>query len=196
MAAGSAVGRDVEQILGTVWAYASRRARPVLVMLTGLPGSGKSRVAEELRSRTSAVVLESDDLRRLLFHRPVHSADESRRLFAALHAAAEALLAEGASVVVDATNVVEAERAPLYALGERTGAKLIVVQVTAPDRVIRRRLGVRARAGTSRSEADTRVYERMQFRLEPIQRPHLVVDTSQETGPALATIVKEISGDE
>lgn len=185
--------QDVQQILTAVRAHASRRKRPALVVLAGLPGSGKSWVAEELRARTGAVVLESDALRRLLFPHRTYSAEESRRLFAALQAAAEALLADSASVIVDATNLAEAERAPLYDMADQQRAKLVLVQVSAPGPLIRRRLDWRVATKVSRSEADARVYERMRSRAEEMQRPHHLVDTSQDMRPALAAIVKEMT---
>jgi hypothetical protein len=185
---------DVARILADVRAHASRRKRPALAVLVGLPASGKSRVAEELRARTGAVVLESDALRRLLFPRRTYSAEESRRLFAAVHRAIEELLAEGVSVIVDATNLAEAERAPLYEIAERRGARLVLAQVSAPGALVRRRLARRETTGVSRSEADLRVYQRMRSRVEEIQRPHHVVDTSQEIEPALAAIAKEMTG--
>ena len=184
--------QDVDQILAHVRPGASHRKRPALAVLVGLPASGKSRVAGELRARTGAVVLESDTLRRLLFPRRTYSAEESQRLFAAIHEAAAELLAEGVSVVVDATNLAEAEREPLYEIAERQGARLVLVLVKAPDPLARRRLVRRELTGVSRSEADLRIYERMRGRLEGLQRPHHVVDTSQEMEPTLAAIATEM----
>lgn len=187
---------DVERIVAAVRRDASRRPDRVgaLAVLVGLPASGKSRVAEELRARTGAVVIESDALRRLLFRRRTYSAFESQRLFAAIHEAIEELLGEGISIVLDATNLTEAERAPLYEIAERAGAKLVIVQVTAPASLIRRRLGRRQAAGLSLSEAGIRVYERMLERVEEIERPHHTVDTSQKAAAELAKIAKEMTG--
>ena len=184
--------KDVERILATVGAHVARRKRPALTVLAGLPAAGKTRIAEELRARTGAVVLESDELRRLLFRRRTYSALESRRLFTAIHRTAARLLEEGVSVVLDATNVAEAERAPLYEMARRHGARLVLVHVTAPPSLIRRRLAHRQTRGASRSEADVAVYERMRAREEQIQRSHHVVDTSKPIEPALAAIAKEM----
>ena len=185
---------DIDRILAEVTTYASRRKHPALAVLVGLPASGKSRVAEELQARTGAVVLESDALRRLLFSRRTYSAAESGRLFAAVHGAIEELLADGVSVVLDATNVAESERAPLCEMAERLGARLVLVQVTAPAALIRRRLGRREGTRVGHSEADARVYERMRSRVEEIQRPHHVVDTSEDIRPLIAAIAKEMIG--
>ncbi len=184
---------DVARILAGVKPYASRRTRPALVVLVGLPATGKTRLAEELRSRTGAVVFESDALRRILFRRRTYSAEESRRLFAAIHAAAEQLLSEGVSVILDATNLIRTERAPLYDIAERATARTVLVEVTAPDRVVRQRLSRRQKAGVSRSEAGIGVYERMRLRADEIRRPHYAVDASQKSAPVLAAIVEEMT---
>ena len=179
---------DVERIIAAVRRRVAPRERPVLTVLVGLPATGKTRVAAELQARTSAVVLESDELRRLLFRQRTYSPLESRRLFAAIHEATERLLAEGVSVILDATNVAEAERRPLYKMTERHGARLVLVRVSAPPALVRRRLARRS-AG---DQADVHVYERMRARLEPVGRPHHVVNTSQSTRAAVAAIAKEM----
>ena len=96
--------------------------------------------------------------------------------------------------MLDATNLTEAQRAPLYQIAERCDAKLILVQVTAPHALVRLRMARREATGVGRSEADLAVYERMRSRLEEVQRQHHVVDTSQGIEPALAAIAKEMTG--
>lgn len=184
---------DVRRILADVRPGDSHANGATLTVLVGLPASGKSWVARQLQARTGATVLESDALRRHLFSRRSYSAAESRRLFAAIHDAVDELLAEGRSVVLDATNLVEEERAPLYEIAGRRRAGLVVVHVTAPDRVIRRRLARRARDGGGSSEADLRVYERMRTQVQEIQRQHHVVDTSQAAESTLAAVAEEMT---
>ncbi len=183
---------DVARILAEVNAASPHQQRPALVVLVGLPASGKSRVAGELRERTGAVVFESDALRRFLFPQRTYSARESQQLFAAIHAAIDELLSEGTTVVLDATNLAEAERAPLREMAARWDAKLVFVRVTAPDSLIRRRLASRSVHDIDGSEADVRVYERMRSRVEELRQPHHIVDTSQEIGPAMAIIAREL----
>jgi len=188
--ANTELSRDVARILASV-EPSTTPARPALLVLVGLPATGKTHIASELRARTGAVVLESDTIRSLLFRRRTYRPSESRRLFAAVHAAIDALLAEGRPVILDATNVAERERRPLYATAERCHAKLVLVHVTAPDGVARERLD-RRRNEESHSQADRRVYERMQSRIEEIRWPHHVIDTSGEIEPALRDLEKEM----
>jgi hypothetical protein len=163
-------------------------------MTAGLPGSGKSRFCRELRQRTGAVILESDALRRALFGEPDHSLPESRRLFAAIHAAIERLLGAGIHTILDATNLARWQREPVYAIAERTGARLIPIWLEAPPQVTRARLKGRSRGLDPRdsSTADHAVVRRMRAQVERIQRPHRFVDTSQDTQEVLDAIAEEM----
>jgi predicted kinase len=192
--AASSLAEDVDKILTELGPLPPRRPRPALVMAAGLPGSGKSRFCRELRRRTGAVILESDALRRALFGEPDHSQAESRRLFAAIHVAIERLLRAGVHTILDATNLAEWQREPLYTIAERTGARLIPVWLEAPPHEVQARLANRSRRADpkDRSTAGLAVYERMRAQVEKIQRPHRVVDTSQGTQEALDAIAEEM----
>ena len=167
---------------------------PALVLVSGLPSSGKSYFSRELTKRYPLAHLNSDVLRRALFLHPTHGAAESTRLFAAVHALVERLLSRGVSVVLDATSLKEAHRRPLYDIAERAGAVLVIVHTEVPPDVARRRLESRARGQDSEdaSEATTSVYDRMRREAEPIERPHVRVDTSKELEPALQEVLRRL----
>lgn len=165
---------------------------PSLVVLTGLPGTGKSYFARALARHASFLVLESDRLRKALVSRPKYTRGENSRLFSACHRLIEEYLAEGRRVVFDATNLRESHRRPLYDLADRLGVPLVVVRFTAPDETIRRRLAARASQvnADDYSDADWRVYRRMLSHEEPISREHLVVDSSEGATWGLEEIVR------
>jgi len=192
--AASPLAEDIERILAEVGPLAPSRSRPALVMIAGLPGSGKSRFCRELRRRTGAIILESDALRQALFGQPDHSQSESRRLFTAIHGAIEKLLRAGVPAILDATNLAEWQREPVYAIAQRTGARLILVWLEAPPHVVQARLTNRYRGADpqDQSTAGLAVYERMRAQIEKIGRPHRVVDTSRGTREALDAIAEEM----
>ena len=170
--------------------------RPILVVVAGLPGTGKSSFSRELAARFPLLVLESDALRRALVPRPRYSAEESARLFRAIHHLMAGLLARKTPTLLDATNLVEAQREPLYRMAQGAGAKLLLVRVRAPQEVVRARLTSRQATADphERSDAGWEVYQRMRDTYEPIRREHYTVDTSRNVEPVLRRIVEELEG--
>ena len=169
-------------------------ARPVLIVVCGLPGAGKSYFSRLLAEQVPLLVLESDSLRKVLFPRPTYDRTESTQLFRAIHILIAELLEKGVPVLFDATNLVESHRQRLYLLADRPGAKLVLIQLTAPPSMVRERLEGRA-AGIDphdHSDADWQVYLRMQSTVEPIMQKHLVVDTSTDISPAIQKVLQEI----
>lgn len=165
-------------------------AHPGMVVLVGLPGSGKSHFARQLGRRIHAAILDSDALRQALFADPQHTQKEHARLFPALHVLMERLLERGITIVVDATNLKEANRRPYYQIARKHRAKVVLARVWAPRRVIRERLQSRdaRRNPADRSTATLEVYEKMREEAEPIRRRHVTVDTSRDIGPAVDRI--------
>lgn len=164
----------------------------VLIALCGLPGTGKSHFAAALAQKIPCLVLGSDRLRKILVSRPVYSRAEHRRVFEAAHALLEELLAQGYRVIFDATNLTERARAPLYQIAARTQASLVLVQFDAPPHVVRRRLARRSqgRASDSYSDADWRIYCRLFPGQEPVEGPHLSVDSSR----SIEGVLEEVAG--
>ncbi|MBM3947392.1 MAG: ATP-binding protein [SAR202 cluster bacterium] len=178
---------DVQLLIRRLSAPPEPAPRPVLVMLVGLPGTGKTTFAARLAERFPLAVVESDAMRKTLFPRPTYSPAESRRVFAAIHEVLGRLLAERVPALLDATNLVEANRRELYQIAEGAGARLFIVRLTAPDEVVRRRLAERlaTRAVAENSDAGWAVYEKLRKRQSPLTRPHVELDTSRDIRPAL-----------
>ncbi len=167
---------------------------PVLVALSGLPGTGKSFVAGKLAERLPVLVLESDALRKTLFARPSYSPEESTRLFQASHYLVESWVKRGISIVIDATNLTEKYREPLYGIAERLGIKLVMVRTKAQPSIIferlQRRTGKPETMGAS--DADWSVYVKMKPTVQIIKRKHYVIDTSRDITPVMDKIVQQI----
>ena len=132
-------------------------------------------------------------MRRTLFANMSYSKSESGRVFDVVHAAAEERLASGRGVIVDATNLIEAERAAFYGMAEQLDGRLIVVRLTAAPSVVRERLRRRSLEEGS-GPAGLAVYERMRRIRQRITKPHLVVDTTAGIEAAIEAVVREIEG--
>ena len=183
---------DVQRLCESLMGLPEPVAEPVLIVVSGLPGTGKSFFSKRLAERVPLLILESDALRKTLFSLPSHSAGESSQLFRAVHLLIEELLKEGISLLLDATNLSERFREHLYSIADRTNARLVMVLVEAPPEVVRQRLEDRAGDPEGNSDADWSVYRQMRSSVERISRNHYVVDTSRDIAPVIDKVVREI----
>jgi predicted kinase len=169
--------------------------RPGLVVMCGLPGTGKTTLARWLAQRLPLAVLESDELRQTLFINRRYSRHENAQLFPAMHELVGFLLDQGRSVLLDATNLQQKHREPLYRIAEDRGKWVSVVHVVAPMDIVFHRLHQRSVEGDliGSSEAGWSVYLRLRRTMESIGRPHVIVDTSRDTTNSLERLTEEIS---
>ena len=167
-------------------------AHPTLIILVGLPGSGKSYFAAELVEHIPMVILESDFLRKTLIRQPVYSNWESVRVFRAIHALAKELLGAKYNVILDATNLNKGHRRPLYTIAAETGAKAIVVLLNTPREIAEARLSDRLARRDGFSDANWTVYQQLEAGFEPIKEPHFEVMSAMDISPIIDKIVAEV----
>jgi predicted kinase len=183
---------DTDKLYASLGELPEAVKNPALVLVSGLPGTGKTYFSKELSKRLPFITLESDALRRVLNTNPNHSKPESARLFSAIHSLCERLLKEGYCVIVDATNLAEKHRQHFYDISDRTGVTLIIVQVIAPESVVKERLDKRKKEPDGNSYADWKVYIRMKKSVDKIRRKHYSLDTTTDYSNILGEIVEEI----
>jgi predicted kinase len=168
--------------------------RPILVIVSGLPGTGKSYFCAKLVRKKPFIILESDRLRKALFEKPDYATGESARLYFAIHYLIEQLLEEKKAVILDATNLNEVHREHLYGIAERAAAKLVLVGLDAPPKLVKERIEKRCNLKDNNSEADWAVYKKLENGKQEIKRRHYKIDTSKnnEIEKAIENIIKEI----
>ena len=188
------VSSDVDLLESRLEDLPSPVARSALVLVCGLPGSGKSHFSRELIKRVPLAFIQSDVARRILFPTPSYSRSESARLFRVCHALIRRLLERGMPVLFDATNLVEQHREFLYNISYQLDVKLIIVFLTAPTEVVQERLSQRQpeTEDAGGSEADWQVYKKMAATVDPLRRSHYVVDTSMDVSPVLEKVAREV----
>jgi hypothetical protein len=190
----SQLAEDVEKLRESLGQLPEPMVKPPLIVLCGLPGTGKSHFCRKLVEGIPLAILESDALRRVLFSTPLYTSQESLRLFEACYHLVETLLKRGIPLVLDATNLVESHRERLYHIAQQVGAKLIMVRIEAPPEVVQQRLENRASGINSEdnSEADWVVYQRMSRTAQKIRRNYFNVDTSRDITPVIEKVVREV----
>ena len=168
---------------------------PYLVLLCGLPGAGKTHFSRLLAAEVPVQMIESDAARKTLSGIPAYNSDENRRVFAACRRLLQDLLEDGVPVLLDATNVTERDRTYSREAASAKGADVVVVEVTAPETLIAKRLKRREQGKTKdgASEAGWDVYRRMKAREQPVVGPHFVVDTSKDIAPSVRKIADKLN---
>ena len=105
-----------------------------LVVVSGLPGTGKSLVAAGFAARSGAVHLSIDPIEDALLGAGLPPSEETGvAAYEAARAVAELNLALGRSVVVDAVNDSEPARDTWRTAAARTGCRLVFVVLTLDD---------------------------------------------------------------
>lgn len=164
----------------TLAANSLARRPPVLIIMHGLPGCGKTTVAQQVLEHLGAIRIRSDVERKRLFglaplqqsgsrvNDGIYSVDATQRTYAQLLKLARELLAAGFPVIVDAAFLKVAEREQFRALARELALPLVILSVKADDKVLRERIVQRLHHGQDASEADLAVLQKLQAFHEPI----------------------------
>jgi predicted kinase len=187
--------QDLSKLKESLGPLPEATANPGFVVVSGLPGTGKTYFCGKLAEKQPFYILESDTLRKVLFPSPDYSPAESACLFAAIHSLIEWLLKNGVPVCFDATNLSEHNREYLYRISDRAGARLVLVSVEAPPDVAYQRLQARKNGAIpdSKSDADWEIYRQMKPKAEKIRRNHFVADTSRDITPVIDKIIHALN---
>lgn len=145
----------------------------MVILVLGLPGSGKSYFASKLAQKIDAEYLNSDQLRKEMFPERTYSESEKAKVYEALLKKMKALIKKEKNVVVDATFHNNKRRAPFIS-GSK--GKIAFIEVRADETIIQKRLEKIRRY----SEADFKVYQLIKQEWEPLNQPHLILHSTND----------------
>ncbi|MET9768791.1 ATP-binding protein [Streptomyces sp. NPDC006415] len=112
----------------------------MLIAMAGLPGAGKSSVAEELGRKSAAPVVSVDPIEAAMRRAGVaRSQPTGLAAYAVAEAVADGVLALGQTVIIDAVNAAEEARAQWRSLASRRGVPVVFIEVVCSDPVVHRR---------------------------------------------------------
>ena len=161
---------------------------PTLIVLSGLPGSGKSTVAEGL-SRTLSIPLFSIDPIEAAMWRGGLSKDQTGiAAYDVAIALADEHLRLGHSVIVDAVNPIEAPRAAWRSLAAKHRAEMKIIECVCGDETVhRQRIEARVRNIAGMPEVTWARVQRRQAEYEAWTDARLTLDTSAKSAEQLIT---------
>lgn len=176
-------------------AYCANPERAPLILMHGFSGSGKSWLARQLIEALGAIRIRSDvERRRLLGMSPeeathsgvaagAYAPEISRKTYQRLQALAYPILDAGFPVIIDATCLLRSQRASLQRFAAVAGVPCVLLDVQAPEAVLRERITRRHRDQRDASEATLAVLDHQLAIAEPLtleeQRRTVAVDTTR-----------------
>lgn len=173
-------------------------ARPVLIVMHGFSGSGKTFVSQRLLEALPAIRIRSDVERKRLQHRDIHHGSnsglasglygpaETLATYQRMNELATTLLNAGFNVILDATFLRRWQRDAALAISANTDTSFYLVDCVAPQKELEARVGKRLLDGGDASEADATVVAHQIASANPLgddERQHaIVVAMGQSTG--------------
>jgi predicted kinase len=184
---------------------AAPEERPGLVLVAGLPGTGKSRLAADLQATAGLQWIRADAVRKELagldehesgraaIEGGIYTPDWNDRTYGECMARAERILLRGGRAIVDASFKEERRRRDFIALARKLGVPVRILSCRASDEAVRERLA--ARVGDP-SDADWSIYEHARRTWDPFAKPTAAVaawiDTTGPHEETLETALEEL----
>jgi predicted kinase len=175
--------------------YARRLTRPLVIITTGLIGSGKSSIAAALAAALDLQSVSSDVVRKthagltpqtphhVAYGTGLYSPAASQATYAILTEHAQQALERGESVILDAAFSRHEDRCRIGTLAQAHGADFFVLECWAPVSVLHERLGQRAQTAQVISDGRPDIFAEFQRHYEPVQASagahHVRLDTRQ-----------------
>lgn len=145
----------------------------MIVVVFGLPGSGKSYFAKRLAEHLKATYISSDEVRKALFPRPEYTSEEKMLVYQEmLRLTREA----SGDRVLDGTFYKTGIRDLFTGVANKIGEDLRFIEIKADQETIRQRTEKKR----TTSDADFGVYLEVLKQFEPMREKHLIMDSTNE----------------
>jgi len=146
-----------------------------MVMVTGLPGTGKTTFAKELAEQLDAQHLNTDIIRDELGKRGQYDPETKAAVYDSMLRKADRLLSDNQKVVIDGTFYRAELRERFVKIARKHQIDLRWIELRADEEVIRQRVSKKREY----SEADFNVYQKVKEAYQPLEQSHLVLWSDQ-----------------
>ncbi|MCB0632895.1 MAG: ATP-binding protein [Saprospiraceae bacterium] len=156
---------------------AMNKDQRLLIIISGLPGTGKTSLALALAPQLAAVHLNTDMLREELQKKGQYDPETKAMIYEELRTRAEAALIAGKSVVIDGTFYQQEYRGPFLAMADKYAVPLRWIELDADPSVIKKRVSHQR----PYTEADFSVYQKIKKDYEPLTIQNLTLSSGEKS---------------
>ncbi|MEP6796471.1 MAG: AAA family ATPase [Saprospiraceae bacterium] len=153
----------------------------MVIIVFGLPGSGKSYFASRLAAKLEAKYVSTDELRMKMFSKRTYSDEEKMAVYDAMLTIMADPISMEKPIVLDGTFYKEVLRNKFEQKVKELKGKIIFIEVTAPEESIEERL----EKPRINSEANFDVYLKLKEMTDPFLKKHLVLISSNNNIDAM-----------
>ncbi len=163
----------------------------MLILVVGLPGTGKTFLAENLLSShfSGFISISTDEIRRryfglsehhyLDFNQEIYSQEKRNEIYNVINLMVDILLTQGFSIVVEGTYYTREKRDILLQTCHRLKHQYLIIKTSYPDELMEFRLKNREISDNDTSDARYHIYLALKERFESIEQPHITINTQQ-----------------
>ena len=162
-----------------------------LVVVCGLPGVGKTTVAERIADHVDGRIRRTDVIRKELFDDPEYTDAETEAVYTELLARARDDIDAGGAVVLDATFADSRFRTAARETAAEAAAEFDLVEVACDEGVVERR--IERRDGISDADFDIHLHFKELF--DEVATDHVVVDNSETQAETFAQVDAAFAGE-
>ena len=163
----------------------------MIVLICGLPGTGKTFLSKKLSQYINSTVLSTDKIRKELIQKPTYTPWERALIYDVLFLLAKYLHSSGISCILDATFNMEKSRSEVKDLLNLTNDQFYIIECICPEDLIITRLLLRK---DDYSDATVSIYLKMKKIYEPVRQKHISINTSKSIDMNIDRILRYIYG--
>ena len=148
----------------------------MIIIVFGLPGSGKSYFAAKLATELEAKYISSDVVRKKVFAVRKYTDEEKMKVYEVMIKEMKNAIRQNENLVLDATFYTNSIRKKFNEVADEFKTKIIFIEVLADQKIILERLG----SSRENSEADYSVHLQIKKAFETMESDHLIIQSTQD----------------
>jgi len=155
--------------------------RPILIVIFGLPGTGKTTFATALSNQLGIKHFNTDIIRSLSGKSQQYDKENKALIYDEILKLTSLEFEKGKSVIVDATFYKQKLRKRFKVLAQEYDTSVKWIEICAGEEVVKKRVSKKRRY----SEADFAVYQMIKSQFEPMEEKYIQLFSGQEEMPDL-----------